>query len=176
MSWFRREPPPPPPSKIPAWVQLATPIIMAIVLGLFAFIGNSFSESIKEVKEQVKTVDQEKVDNKTLQLMIQRQDILIQHQQEESERQRDLDSKKFEDIQKTQTKTLERIETMQGEKRSVMISPPSNVSIGGKADVLNKACLTPQEFEKYLSMDPNTRIKYKQYLQSRGKDISGLPD
>jgi len=176
MSWFRREPPPPPPSKIPGWVQLVTPVIMAIVLGLGAFIGNSFSETIKDIKTQVEKVDEKKVDNKTLQLMIERQDMLIKHQQEEAERQRELDAQKFEQIQKTQTKTLERIETMQIRKNPAKISAPSGFSVQGKSDGPELDTLTPEEFERYMKMDPEIRVKYKQYLQNKGKDISGLPD
>ena len=184
MSLFRRQPPPPPPSKIPTWVQLVTPIIMAIVLGLGAFIGNSFSETIKEIKTQVEKVDEKKVDNKTLQLMIERQELMIKHQQEEADKQRELDAKKFEQIQKTQSKTLERIETMQVEKRPVVVEQPkakirapSGFSVGGKSDGASRAVeLSPEEFERYMKMDPEIRVKYKKYLQSRGKDTSGLPD
>jgi len=172
-SLFRREPPPPPPSKIPGWVQLVTPIIMAIVLGLGAFIGNSFSETIKEIKGQVEKVDEKKVDNTTLQLMIERQEMLIKHQQEEADRQRQEDAKKFDQIQKTQTKTLERIEAVQTQKTA--ISAPSNMRIKAKPTT-EKVALTPEQFEKYMSLKPEVRRKYKQYLESTGKDVSGLPE
>ena len=184
MSWFRREPPPPPPpppSKIPAWVQLVTPVIMAIILGLGAFIGNSFSETSKEVKAKVESVDKEKVDNQTLQLMLKNQEILIKQQKEEADRQREEDAKKFEAIQQTQSKTLERIETIQKEQQvrpKAVVLPPANLSIGGKADAPTSrgVALTPEEFEKYLSLEPDVRVKYKRYLQKIGKDVSGLPD
>jgi len=187
MSWFRREPPPPPPpppSKIPGWVSLLTPVIMAIILGLGAFIGNSFSETIKEVKAKVESVDKEKVDNQTLQLMLKNQEILIKQQKEEADRQREEDAKKFEAIQQTQSETLKRIETIQREKtaRPVVVAPPANLSIGGKADApasnsqSKGEALSPEEFEKYMSMEPDIRIKYKRYLQKIGKDVSGLPD
>ena len=65
MAWFRREPPPPPPkSKIPGWVSIATPIIFAVILGLLGIVYNGLAEEVKE-----------KVDNKTLQLMIEKQEI-----------------------------------------------------------------------------------------------------
>ena len=65
MVWFRREPPPPPPkSKIPGWVGIATPIIFAVILGLLGIVYNGLAEEVKE-----------KVDNKTLQLMIEKQEI-----------------------------------------------------------------------------------------------------
>lgn len=182
MSWFRREPPPPPPKKIPAWVQLTTPIIMAIILGLVAFIGNSFSETIKEVKAKVESVDKEKVDNQTLQLMLKNQEMLIRQQKEEADRQRQEDAKKFEAIQKTQGETLKRIETIQREKavEPRVVSPPSGLSVGGKSDSSEfqskGEALSPSEFEKYMSMSPEVRVKYKRYLQKIGKDVSGLPD
>lgn len=158
---------------------------MAVILGLGAFIGNSFSETIKEVKAKVESVDEKKVDNNTLQLMLKNQEILIKQQKEEADRQREEDAKKFEAIQETQSKTLERIETIQKEKsapRPVVMSPPANLSIGGKADApaaksqSRAARLTPEEFEKYMSLKPEVRAKYKKYLQSTGKDVSGLPD
>jgi hypothetical protein len=62
----KQEPPPPPPPrpKIPGWVNITVPIIFAIVIGLLSIVYNSLAEDIKG-----------KVDNKTLQLMIEKQEI-----------------------------------------------------------------------------------------------------
>ena len=165
---FKKEPPPPPPPRVPAWVvQLITPFIMAIVLGLVAFIGNGFTEDLKEIKSQVEEVDKNKVDNTTLKLLIQNQNIIIQHQQEEAEKQRKENAEKFEALQRTQTKTLERIEVIQA-PRNIVVEPKYKSAPVGDA-------LTPEEFERYLNMSPETQKKYKKYLQERGRDVSGLP-
>jgi negative regulator of sigma E activity len=59
---FKKEPPPKP--KLPAWVNIAAPVIFAVILGLTGVVYNSIAEDLKQ-----------KVDNKTLQLMIEKQDI-----------------------------------------------------------------------------------------------------
>ncbi len=47
----------------------------------------------------------------------------------------------------------------------------------GKADVATRALpLTAQQFEKYMSLEPEIRTKYKKYLVSRGYDVGGLPE
>lgn len=166
---FKKKEPPPPQPKVPAWViQLITPIMMTIVLGLVAFIGNGFTESLKDVKTQVEKVDERKVDNDTLRLMIENQNIVIQHQQQEAEKQRQDDAKKFDEIQKTQTKTLERIEAVQTQ-RAVNYKEPEKFE-------LEKDLLTPEEFEIYMQMQAEVRKKYKQYLEQKGRDVSCLPD
>ena len=165
---FKKEPPPPPSPRVPAWVvQMITPLIMAIVLGLVAFIGNGFTEDLKELKNQVIEVDKTKVDNKTLKLLIENQNIIIQHQQEEAAKQRQENAEKFEIIQRTQTKTLERIEAIQAPRRVIVEPTYESTNIGD--------ALTPEEFERYMKMDPEVQKKYKKYLQERGKDVSGLP-
>lgn len=78
MSWFRRNPPPPPPvSKVPAWVQLAVPIIFAIIMGLAALSFDGYKSHAEmrmdENKASIEKLEDAKVDNKTMQLMIQLQ-------------------------------------------------------------------------------------------------------
>jgi len=53
--------------------------------------------------------------------------------------------------------------------KSMMLSPPNSLSI-------EKPVLTVEQFEKYMSMVPEIRSKYKIYLESRGYDVEGLPD
>jgi len=172
--WGFKKTPPPPKKGVPTWViQMITPLAFALFMGLVTFIGSGFSEDIKDLKTQVETVDKEKVDNQTLQLMIKNQELLIRQQQKEAKMQREQDAEKFEQIQRTQTKTLERIEA---------IKAPANVRIAPMmktAPVVvpqtNKLVLTPDEFEKYMAMEPDVRVKYKRYLEKIGKDVSGLP-
>jgi hypothetical protein len=177
MSIFKRTPPPPPKKGVPTWVvQLITPLLFALFMALATFIGSGFSEDIKDLKTQVSQVDAEKVDNKTLQLMIKNQELLIKHQQEEAERQREIDAEKFEEIQRTQTQTLERIEAIQA-PQAVRVAPVTPVIVpkAKTKQTHSGEVLTPEEFEKYLNMDPDIQIKYKRYLEKIGKDVSGLP-
>jgi len=53
------------------------------------------------------------------------------------------------------------------------IQAPKNLSINTPN---KKVALTPSEFEKYMSLAPEIRVKYKKYLESTGKDVSGLPE
>ena len=47
----------------------------------------------------------------------------------------------------------------------------------GKADVATRALpLTAAQFEKYMSLEPEIRTKYKKYLAAKGYDVGGLPD
>jgi hypothetical protein len=63
--------------------------------------------------------------------------------------------------------------------RKLVITPPSNLKIEKKEinepNTTKKPVLTPEQFEKYLSMKPEIKVKYKKYLESRGYDIEGLP-
>jgi len=44
------------------------------------------------------------------------------------------------------------------------------------APTSKKAKLTPEQFEKYMSLSPEIRTKYKKYLESQGYDCEGLPE
>ncbi len=61
-----------------------------------------------------------------------------------------------------------------------IIEAPRNLTIKNEASKDNvevqKQVLTPEQFEKYLSLKPEVRVKYKKYLQERGFDIEGLPE
>lgn len=167
---FKKDPPPPPKSK--AWiVQLITPIVFAIIVGLAGLVFTGLKENVGALASDLK----DKVDNKTLQLMIEKQDMVIQHQREEAEKQRQMDAEKFQMIQQTQTKTLERIEAIQVPQR-LSIGTSLNPSIITKSSkIKTDDALTPEEFERYMKMDPEIQIKYKKYLQEKGRDVSGLP-
>lgn len=171
--WPFKKQPPPPKKSVPGWVQLATPIIFAIFLGMITFIGNGFSEDIKEIKSQVKEVDERKVDNQTLQLMIKNQAILIQQQKEEAEHKRQEDSKKFEQLQQTQSETLKQLQMIQIQRAYTPIEP--EIVSKGSSSISTKEALTPEEFDKYINLKPEVQVKYKRYLEKIGKDVSGLP-
>ncbi len=55
------------------------------------------------------------------------------------------------------------------------ISAPKNFSINTDTE-RSKVVLTPEEFETYMALKPEVRIKYKKYLENIGKDVSGLPN
>jgi hypothetical protein len=61
-----------------------------------------------------------------------------------------------------------------------IIEAPRNLTIKNEASKDNvevqKQVLTPEQFEKYLSLKPEVRVEYKKYLQQRGFDTSGLPN
>jgi hypothetical protein len=66
-----------------------------------------------------------------------------------------------------QWKEIERNREPQ-QKVSRIVSAPTEIKL--------KVVLTPEEFEKYISLPPEVRAGYKKYLKSTGKDVSGLPD
>ena len=152
---------------------------MAVIIGLIALVYNTMAADLKEVETKVEKVDEKKVDNKTLQLMLKNQKMMIEQQKEEAERQREEDAKKFEQIQQTQQKTLERIEQQQ------RVAPPKEFRVKSNSENVreerseaartqHKRTLTPEQFERYLLMKPEIQEKYKKYLESRGYDVEGL--
>ena len=58
------------------------------------------------------------------------------------------------------------------------IQVPQNMSVVAtpKQNLTKKMTLTVEQFEKYISMVPEIRAKYKFYLESTGFDVSGLPN
>ena len=78
--------------------------------------------------------------------------LLIQQQKQENDRQ-------WEEIK---------------ENRKVRVVPQAMI---GKIMAQPRGiALTEEEFEKYISMSPEIRLKYKKYLIHLGKDCSGLPE
>lgn len=90
--FFKRQPPPPPPpqSKVPGWVQLAVPIVFTAIMGLSAYSFNGYKShaemimagnkaTIEKVDERIKKELDEKVDDRTMQMM-----ILMQEQQQKT--------------------------------------------------------------------------------------------
>jgi len=153
MSWFHREPPPPPPKKgIPGWVNIVTPIIFAIVIGLLTIVYNGLAEELKTKADK----------EATLQQIQSNQKILEKHQMS-------LD-------QTLQVITKIQAERDVAEKLRKEMAPPAGFKMMEPATTVQKVTLTPGEFQNYLKMSPTDRVKYKKYLESTGKDVSGLPD
>lgn len=90
-NFSKKEPPPPPPSsKVPEWVQLAVPIIFAIILGLITYSFNGYKSHAEmrmdENKEEIDKLKEQKVDNQTMQLMIKLQEQQIKSSDEKIKR------------------------------------------------------------------------------------------
>jgi len=152
--FWRKPPPPPPKSKIPQWISVVTPIIFAVIAALAGLVYTSMAEEIKDVKESVEKVEQKKVDNRVLKLMIEKDRQALQTQQERN---------------KEQDKAI--VENQKAIQQ-LLIHSPRNL---GVKNPVEKKVLPPELFEKYLSMKPEIRVKYKIYLEKRGYDVSDLP-
>ena len=165
-----RQPPPPPPKKFYQQPALILTLVAMFVLGPVGVIYNTMSEELKK-----------KVDNKTLQLMIEKDREALKRQGDALKEKGQKDEKQDAAIIENQ-KTLIILRQQQS-----TIKAPSSVQIkdsnitGPRATVSKKVTqrkpeLTPAQFEKYLTLKPEIRAKYKKYLMSRGFDVSGLPD
>jgi hypothetical protein len=139
------KPPPPPPKK---WYTQPALILTMIAMFVLAPVGAIYNGMTEELKK--------KADNKTVIL-------LIQQLKEDSDRQ-------WKEIDRNRDRSEQKV-----------ISAPKNVEITGpratikRVEPAQKPVLTPEQFEKYLSMKPEIKVKYKKYLESRGYDIEGLP-
>ena len=99
-NWFKKEPPKPLWMRKPfATISIVLALLSALVFAPIGFLYDGVTEELNQ-----------KVDNKTLQLMLQNQTLLIQQNKTENERQREEDAKKFEALQKIQEKTLEELQ------------------------------------------------------------------
>ena len=150
-----RQPPPPPPKKFYQQPALILTLVAMFVLGPVGVIYNSMSEELKR-----------KVDNKTLQLMIEKDREALQRQDAELKEKGKKDEKQDAAIIENQ-KTLIMI------RQRTAISKPSNMKIVTKTKVVKKP-LPPDFFEKFIKLEPEIQAKYKKYLESRGYDIEGL--
>jgi hypothetical protein len=116
---FRREPPPSPPapqSKVYIWLQITVPIIFAIIMGLATLSFNGYKshaemrmdenkEAIVKVSDDTKKELDKKVDNQTMQLMIE-----LQKQQIEANKERQKELK--EDVSQMKTQMDELMELL----------------------------------------------------------------
>jgi len=142
---FRQPPPPPKPFYKKQPIATATFVFMMVctlVLGPVGVIYKGMSEELKQ-----------KVDNKTLMLMIEKdRDALKRHEIEN----KDQDSAILEN-QKAIRDIL-----MQKQALPVQMQ-------------LQKKTLTPEMFTQYYTMkDADIKLKYKKYLEGKGYDVSGL--
>lgn len=169
--WFFRKQPslPPPPiykRKPIATVAVILTIVATFVLGPVGVIYNSMSEELKNVRSKVEVVQKEKVDNTILKEAL--------NDLKEERRDRNKKAEKRDDAIQQNQQAIQKILIRQE------LAAPKGLKLMGKSIQVDtkkeKTTLTPQQFEKYLSMSPEVRVKYKKYLKETGNDVSNLPD
>jgi len=151
---FRK--PEPPPKKWYAQPALILTIVAMFVLGPVGVIYNGMSEELKK-----------KVDNSTLQLMIEKDREALQRQGDALKQKQIKDEKQDAAIVENQ-KTLIMLR-----QQTVIIKPQAESRMISNKDVKKKP-LPPDFFEKYFKLSPDIQAKYKKYLESRGYDTEGL--
>ena len=167
---FKKQPPLPPPpiyKRRPiATAAIILSIVATFVLGPIGVIYNSMSEELKTVREKVEVVEKEKVDNTILKEAL--------NDLKEERKDRNIKGEKRDDAIQQNQQAIQKILIRQE------LAAPKGLKLMGKSIQVDtnkeKTTLTPEEFEKYISMPPKIRVKYKKYLKETGKDISGLPD
>jgi len=159
---FLKKPPPPPPP-IYKRQPIATAAVILTMVGMFVLgpvgvIYNSMSEELKR-----------KVDNKTLQLMIEKDREALKRQEEALQKKQEKDEKQDAAIVENQ-KTLLML------RQQTVIVPPKNAEVKTESTItrVEKKPLPPDIFEKYINLKPEVQAKYKKYLESRGYDTEGL--
>lgn len=145
-NFFKQPPPPPEPfyKKSPlATAALIFTMVCTLVLGPVGVIYKSMSEELKQ-----------KVDNRTLMLMIEKdRDALKRHETENQNQDKAIieNQKAIRDILMKQQ----------------IIKPVQSQ--------IQKKPLTPEMFTQYYTIkDKEIKLKYKKYLQGKGYDVSGL--
>ena len=162
---FRKPEPPPQPFYKKQPIATAAVIITLIgmfVLGPVGVIYNGMSAELKK-----------KVDNKTLQLMIQKDREALQRQEAALKEKGKKDEKQDAAIienQKTLIMIRQRAAAPTAPK-SVVIKDTSRIKA---SSAVRKKPLPPDFFEKFIKLTPEVQEKYKKYLKARGYDIEGL--
>jgi len=154
---FWKKQPPPPPKK--AWVNpsLIMPIIFAVIVGLAGLVWNGMAADIKTVQDKVEAVEKEKATNADVKEAI----------------------KELKDQTKEQNVAIQQNQIAIKELliRQDILKAPEEFKIVDKEVIREeKKILTPEQFERYLSMKPEVKVKYKIYLEKRGYDVNDLPD
>jgi hypothetical protein len=176
---FRQPPPPPPPfykTRPVATAGLIFTLFATLVIGPTQYIARGMDAKIEKNATNIESIQKEKATNETV------KDTLLELKEQRKE-QAVANKEQNRSIQTNQI-AIEKILI-----RQEIIKAPSGFGIKteGKADspkternvlvkAKPKAVLTPEQFERYLSMAPDIRVKYKNYLEQTGKDVSGLPD
>ena len=184
MSIFNRWRPPPPPPPFyrrqpVATVALVVTLFATLIIGPTKYIAQGMEAKIKTNTTDIKEVQKEKATNENV------KDALMELKEQRKE-QAVANKEQNESIQINQKAIQEiliRQELIKAPKGFGIKTEKKIKSVTKKVvterDIVTKkqkVTLTPEQFEKYISMTPEIRAKYKQYLEHTGKDVSGLPD
>lgn len=138
MSWFRKKQQPPPKKSWIANPNIIVPILGIIIFGLIGTVYTSVAEELKQ-----------KVDNKTLQLMIEKDRDQINDLKEYNKETQGAIKKNQEAIQKLLI-------------QQAIISPASKpVRDSNIVEVEDKPPLTPKEFKEYLQLSTEERAAFR---------------
>ena len=153
-----------------ATAALVFTIVGTLILGPVGYLWNGMAEDLKK-----------KVDNTTLQLMIQKdREALARHTEDIKER--ELKDEKQDTAILENQKTLIIYQQALKAPTSLKAKMLPNVGILKKnttptndsAVIYNKKPIPPELFAKYLELPEDIQIKYKKYLHAKGYDTAGL--
>jgi hypothetical protein len=166
---FKKEPPPPPKP----WfknVSIITPIVFAVIVGLMGIVWNGVAADLQNVERKIEEVEKEKATNADVKEAL--KELKSQtKEQNEAIQQNQIAIKELLIRQEVQIPANFSIKG--GESRTTPVSDTTKKEANVK---IEKKILNPEQFERYLSMRPEVKAKYKAYLEKRGYDVSDLPD
>lgn len=174
------------PSKPKPWFlnpSLTVPIIAGIIIGLSSLVWNSMAADIKDVQEKVEAVQKEKATNQDVKEALQE----LKNQNKESNKAIKETNEAIKNNQIAIKELLIRQEMMA--PSNIRVGPsPSTVTNNNEVtkvkenetkNIIKKVeekIISPELFEKYMSMKQELKKKYKEYLIKNGYDVSHLPD
>ena len=164
---FRKPEPEPPIYKRQ---PIATAAIILTLIGMFVLgpVGIIYKSMSEELKK--------KVDNETLQLMIQKDREALQRQEAALKEKGVKDEKQDAAIienQKTLIMIREKNAAIEAPK-SVVIRDTSEIKASTSIRKEEKKPLPPDFFEKFIKLAPAVQERYKRYLEAKGYDVEGL--
>jgi len=174
---FRQPPPPPPPfykARPVATAGLVFTLFVTLIVGPTQYIARGMDAKIEKNSTNIESIQKEKATNETV------KDTLMELKEQRKE-QASANKEQNRSIQTNQI-AIEKILI-----RQEIIKAPSGFGIKaeGKSDspkternvmveAKPKKILTPEQFEKYMTMAPELQEKYKRYLRHKGYDTEGL--
>ena len=174
---FQKPPPPPPPfyrRQPVASAALVLTLFSMLIIGPTQYIARGMDAKIDNNSKRIVDIQKEKATNENVK-------GAITELKEQRKEQAEANKEQNKSIQTNQI-AIEKILI-----RQEVIKAPGGFQIKDSSKSTEekhtmrevkkvKPTLTPEQFEKYMTMAPDIRIKYKKYLESTGKDVSGLPD
>ena len=166
---FQKPPPPPPPfyRRQPiATAGLVLTLFATLIIGPTQYIARGMDAKIDNNSKRIVDIQKEKATNENVKGAL----IELKEQRKEQSAANKEQNKSIQTNQIAIEKILIRQE---------VIKAPGGFAItGGKSDQpfeeKPKRILTPEQFERYMSMSPELQEKYKRYLRHKGYDTEGL--